>query len=760
VVAIDCNIDCCDLLDIAHLFISQKKYGVACNPVRYCDISKYYLAQVRSHVDCSTDPPVVIDPDEEDVPIEYMRIQFIDHVCQEEEIIVPPPATYWECSEWECETEEEENTGQYCCNTLTEYYVSTNLPTGQTKPNVPEDEDYVPCVTNEEICYLTYTPCDDFSLAFESYEGGVGLFSVGEVVSLGNEIGDYLISWHLGSVDGDIVFRTGVGSDPLIQATHPFTDEPVMSGDLYPVIEYIWINFYKYTSSYEQGSRYAPDLIECLDFITVDEINCSSTQGTNPTYPMVVSFTANVDPLQDAEREFVFMLSDDGSTNYFAYWFYALAVADKVTISYVSVLDPENPVVIDEWIIGSQQNSTDYNANPKRFSSQSIQCVCDLTEFTYTLGDYLLIHVTPRIMEPENLATSWSLYFKCLTTFECDCIDPDANIIDDTTPVMVWDEATCNYVVTFDMLASFNHATCDLFKYHSSYMGSSNGTVTTTGALTQTVKMRKRTACTAGSYGTALSCVNQTGSATISKVGNVITLIFEQTVDYDRYKNNYNALIATTYYTNYSPLNSNINHYRNFLFNIKVATGCSDVGATIYLRAHFSSTITWNDSEKKLTISLLNTTNGLPDVECNDSHSQADTRISYYQATIDTANFSYSTQASYLQPIGIEYIYAIAYDDTQSDFYFYHEMAQPVHKDICDIDNSSWCRYVHPFYNVYFDKYYRFYVRVVITDTADPENNWRLINMLDPVTGCMFTDPGDYVIVYEIEEGIQIIPTP
>ena len=47
-----------------------------------------------------------------------------------------------------------ENTGMKAYQTLEQYYESTGEATGVTKPNVPEDPDYVPPVEDLTSCPL------------------------------------------------------------------------------------------------------------------------------------------------------------------------------------------------------------------------------------------------------------------------------------------------------------------------------------------------------------------------------------------------------------------------------------------------------------------------------------------------------------------------------------------------------------------------------------------------------------------------------
>ena len=121
---------------------------------------------------------------------------------------------------------------------------------------------------------VIYYACENCGLMLSSVSGG-SFLSAGDLISLsGNSIGNYAIEWRQDSVDGSVPFTSGVGaSDPNIQAQHPFTDEVVFAGTLYPVITYIYIDGNEYTSTPQSGPYYSPDLITCLSSVVITSID-------------------------------------------------------------------------------------------------------------------------------------------------------------------------------------------------------------------------------------------------------------------------------------------------------------------------------------------------------------------------------------------------------------------------------------------------------------------------------------------------------
>ena len=156
----------------------------------------------------------------------------------------------------------------------------------------------------ETTMLAVYTCCATYGPDFESHSADREMFlSVGIITLNTGTIGYYAIDWRLDSTSGDIVFTSGETLDPgEVQVQHPFTNEIVFAGTLYPIIKYIYVDGIKYTSVYEEGSRYSPDLINCIDPIIIDAIECETVYGADTLYPYYLTYTNGVDLADNKSR--------------------------------------------------------------------------------------------------------------------------------------------------------------------------------------------------------------------------------------------------------------------------------------------------------------------------------------------------------------------------------------------------------------------------------------------------------------------------
>ena len=250
---------------------------------------------------------------------------------------------------------------------------------------------------------VVYTKCADCSLSFSAVTSNnlIGELTVGVVQAVSGTIGDYLIEWHLNSTTGSTVFITGNSgnTDPTIQAYHPFVDELVQAGNLYPVIQYIYINGTSY-SAYPTSIHglYSPNLATCLGTITVLSMSCSNG-ATGSTYDHTISYVNTTMPSYVANRTLEYDLNTDGSSTEIAYEFYGYTIGDRITVSYVT---NTGSTIIDDWVVGLDCTGTTYNTTPKFYKAQSLRTTISLTGFTYISGDYLLFNTYPAYNAPGN----------------------------------------------------------------------------------------------------------------------------------------------------------------------------------------------------------------------------------------------------------------------------------------------------------------------------------------------------------------------
>jgi hypothetical protein len=472
-------------------------------------------------------------------------------------------------------------------------------------------------------------------------------------------------------------------------------------------------------------------------------------------YTHQIAYVNSIDAAKNAERTIKFDLSADGSTNYFAWQFTGFTVADRVAVSYVSILDPENPTLLSDWIVGINSNITSLTSTPKRWGSgnQTLKAVNNLSAIPYNVGDYLLIHITPRVYEPENTNTNWTFTFRCLSVFTCAPVSTDAQTIDTDTIAMTWDAVNCRYIVAFDTLQSYLFGTSgsDAYKYVSFLASATSGL--TVGALHSTAVMNKNTANALYAYLINTTCTAQVGSCTMTKVGNVITIVFSQTADYLRYKDGYNAMLIHPSFTTYTPDNTQLNHYKFFGLYLRAANSCGDTGNTMSFYAHWSSVFSFNDGTKTMTLTINNTVNGLPVIACNNANTIVNSAINSCASTITYPNFNYNSNVAAMIPIGGYDYSAIVNDEINKTFYYFWQSPPPALDNSCDL-TTPWC-----LDSVGYERLYKVGIRIQITNNVDPINNWRLQQILTP-NGCLITNAVDYITIYEISGGVVIIPAP
>jgi len=334
---------------------------------------------------------------------------------------------------------------------------------------------------------VSYTCCATYGPDFASHSVDHSMFLSAGLVTLDTgTIGYYAIDWRLDSITGDIIFTSGITADiGEVQAQHPFTNEVVFAGTLYPVIKYIYVDGIKYTSEYEEGSRYSPDLINCIDPIIIDAIECETVYGADTLYPYYLTYTNGVDRADNKSRTLRYNICGPGM-KFLAVTFQAYEVADQVKFYYCTLLDSTG-TLIDNYIQGSRGVGgialvknlypSDYPNNPRialygETGTSPLYFIVDIRDFTYAAGDYIRIEITGGIYEPENTNTNWEIGVKNLSALaEAFISDEDLYKIADTPVMNYLTDPNCRYEISYNTVdagtipARTDPAVPDLYKY-------------------------------------------------------------------------------------------------------------------------------------------------------------------------------------------------------------------------------------------------------------------------------------------------------
>jgi len=594
--------------------------------------------------------------------------------------------------------------------------------------------------SNEHNVYLidpimVYTKCADDSPHFP-WTGSTDypcLLSVSGLTSATATVGEYVIEWRNGSPYGDIILVSGEGSDPDIEVYHPFEYVPVPGGTLYPVIRYVQLDGIYYSSVPTAGMSYSPDLLICLDPVSVKNLTCFNGECPAPGQSHDGYYSTYYDnqfhysyigssPSQ-ATKTVSFVLNTGGTTQYLAWYFKGYLISDTVKFTYINYITHVEQMLA-HWRVGTDI-STDYTTDPKKYYGQWLRTLCNLTGITYSDGDYVKIEVTPS----SNPSTSWDLYTKCMETFDCTNYPEGYDVIDNGSigMTLVTGSSICYYLVHFDMMSGYTNTT-DFFKYlQINNVG---------GGSSININMYKFTGYTSGGVNFDLTCTIQTGTTSINKTGNVYTLVFQNINDYNDYKSAYNMVTGATNMNNYVSDNTQINYYKAIQILAKSGTTCpTDPGVPDrYIYFHYSSPVNFNDSTKTITITSNSITCGISPGTCNSLYVMTNNIVT----SIDTYNsypdFNWpSTKVRYAGAVYGSYISSTPdiYDDTIKEDYQYSYVHPSVVNNVCDL--SDWNIITGGTFNSY-GSYVKFHyrVKVVITNNSDPINNWELYNGLDP----------------------------
>lgn len=584
--------------------------------------------------------------------------------------------------------------------------------------------------------------------SFDTYQNNtISVLSVGNLVGGSCTLDEYVIDWYR---DGVHALVSGKGYDPDIQAHHPFTGDesiPVAPGQWQPVLRYVVTNGQVLYPKFRKCKNFCTSLDTQLPVITVTNLMCGMTiAGARNNYDYVISYVTSQD-FSMASRTIRMYLDPSGGSKFLAIAFNAYNVADQIDVFYNEETTPLQSFIVGTNLVGHKMNVT-----PQEIDVSELRFVVDVSSRTYQSGDYIRIEVTPSVKEPSNYNTLWRVNMKCLpeSSFECGTLTTDMRKIKASEVVSSYNSAACRYEYTFETV-SFPPSTftsSNIYKYLPINLISS--AQISSSQNVHTLLMNYNRSCISYSIGASPTFSNASGIITVVKAGNVLTLSFTEQADYTVYKTIYTNVSSNSTMTDYSPDNTDINHYKRYTMSMRMAEGsCGDSYISKSVQFHISSPVVFDDVQKTITITMLSTTNGLTDQPCDTSYSFINTWINSINNSIAQADFSLTTVCRPSVPFQAYYTRYSVSAETQRIFYRRYTITPGSTEDICG-QNSLFVQQATG------EKYfYTFYVRLTITDQNAPLDNFRLESQLDSDTGQL---TGTWVTVYEKQNGQQIIP--
>ena len=595
------------------------------------------------------------------------------------------------------------------------------------------------------------------TLSFDSWQNNtISVLSVGNLVGGSCTFDEYVIDWYR---DGHHAMVSGKGYDPDIQSFHPFTGLaaiPVEPGQWKPVLRYVVMDGKVLYARNRKCKDWCMDLQAELPsitvpFITVNALHCGLVGTGNNAPALNYDFSVRYQTTQDfslAERTFRMMLDGNGDTGYVAVRFQGDIVADKIETFYRDETTPLNA-----YVVGTNLTANNPNVIPQEIDYGWILTVANMEDRTYQTGDYITIKVTPSVKEPGNFNTIWRVDLKCLPkgVFECNLFHPGVRTIDVNRISLSWNEPQCRYELLFYTVDNLGSSYSNTFfgKYLSPiYTGGANTASNSTEGLVN-IYLRKSITASAPTIYVTTSFTNMSDSFLAAKTGNILTFEFADSNDYNAFKDSHAAVTGHARYLDYSPDPTSHLHYKFFHLTWReTMLSCGDTFVLRTQRFHISSPVAFDDSLKKITIGMLNVSNGIIAEDCNSLYSVANSLVLTANGDINKADWSGSTRCRNLYPFNLSYTTVTqTVENTRSvggQWYLHLDSLNTV----CELtgwDIASNGNFIYRQYNV----------RVTLTNPSDALNNFRVESRLNTVTGLL---EYNWTIIYEKQNGQQIIP--
>ena len=637
-------------------------------------------------------------------------------------------------------------TSQTVCNFLSDGNYATDVNGSPTIYTVVDGY-----ITAINTCTF-YTQCATCSPTMTSSSSTPSNLSAGAVTSAGCTVGAYVIDWYLNTVSGSPAFTSGssLAADPSVTAVHPFTNEIVQGGTWHPVIRSIYLNSVKYVTTPNGTDAYSPDLRNCLPTVVVNSLSCSNGgsitgySGSNYAHKLTYNNTTNSSTL--AARSFRFDL--DATNRYFAWQFVGYNVSDSMKITHVSPVN-NTSTQLEYWKVGNDVSANNVTVNPKTVGFADTAKITSLTGITFATGDYLRIDITPS----SNANTNWDFYCKCLSSVTCNM--PDGSTMREIiAPVtMTWNAANCQYEMKYSK-NTFNAVGNDIWNYHHPiqrcFTGCAWSLNTAMSTNTQGVALIQKTDYSTSVNTTYYVCAQAAGSYTVTKSGATITVVFSNISDYNVYKNGVAAEVAASDFVN-DP--TDYHYYRFWFFNGITATSCGDSAVGRQFYTHYLNIPQFDDATKTMTYTTAPKTSSY--VSTGPCDNLANGIANYCNActnSYNNANFSDTTYVyNGVRPVIVFRPNPVIKNETNNLTGTYMTIND---MDVCDLQGSfHWSSGLNQWEQLMTYSY----DRAVITDNADPLNNWEFWRKVNKVDGSWINNTANELLIYKVVGGVVTV---
>ncbi|MFW5847359.1 MAG: hypothetical protein ACOCVF_00370 [bacterium] len=583
----------------------------------------------------------------------------------------------------------------------------------------------------------------------------------GELNSVnGCQIDDYVIDWKKDNISGSTVFTSAAPDNLEYQATHPFKDEPVSSGTLYPVIRYAVLNGEKYSAEPMAGAKLSSDFKTCLSgqAITIDEINCATqyNQDGNYDYRLIYDRTLYS---SNKSREFNFNLNT--SNKYVAFALEGDDIADQIKIKYCSDSNPEG-VLIENFVTGirllnsydlntttleSNHFPVDYPNTPKfhyhYYTGPNVRNVINLdlvasdNGITRTNNDWLNINIIGSYNNSNYNETKWETGLICLDEHlpvpdYTEATEIDISSLNENS--LKYLENSCGrFILTFNNKGTFNRYPYD---YYYNYF--INASVNGTERLTS-IDIREEYVISTSTLSSNKVFFTET---TVEKTVGKLKLTFTNNELYKLYVDSIkNRLNYLSTYGGYNASRTNT-EYQYFCYIIvgiyKEGLNCGDDKNFYRFFIHPSSTFDFGNEvdTNEIIINLNEIEVGIDDLECDGGlYNNATHRATQINETYNSV-FNFTSRCFTDDITGQKHFVSIyikrePIDNIKtSSFKYYFPSYINDNYDLLNngfyIENNSW-------YSLYF-----YNIKLEITadltnynnndsaDRAKVENNWIL----------------------------------